>query len=237
MHINPIHDNPPPAVLTPPDYMTIEQGLWRANAGQVVQELINNSSRLSKRIDGYQWRFNSARIDIENEIRNPNNPMFAATFAKSPVNTNFAKTAAYDWLVQNLPVQIITELPKDSQNAFYVTRNGTIATVAGNSKPSKALNFSWVIGPITYYALHKYTRNSGGQQGRQLEQEEKILTNFQQATDPNKVLIVIVDGDYYTDIRYINQRIGALRNLARGNTPKSFAVHIQHVPWAIAQCP
>ena len=233
MHINPIHDIPPPAVLPLPDYATAEQIAWQTNA----TEAYRNSALVSaQRIATYVSRFGGTPAAIRAKISG--DAMFAATFAKNPVNAGFEKTVALDWLRANLNVQIVDPLSSNRDNAWFVTATGEIRRLrAGEEKPSKALNFRWVMGGITYYALHKYTPSSGGSQGRQFNEERRILTNFQQATDPNKVLIVIVDGDYYTDTRYINQRIGVLRNLANGNTPKSFAVHMQHVPWAVAQCP
>ncbi len=236
-----MHAKPPLSPLTLPDYVTAEQTAWRVNANAAYT---NNPPVSAQRIDTRIWRFgnNPATIfgNTPAAIRAKINsdPMFAATFAQSPMSTGFEKPVAHQWLTQhlNLPAPAtgapaIGTLLHD-QNALYVTDTGVITTFAGKPKPSKALNFHWNTKNLDFYALHKYTPNSGGQQGRQLEQELKILTNFQQATDPNVVLIVIVDGDYYDDIA-----MNRLRSLTKSNRPRSFAVHIQDVPWAVGLCP
>ncbi len=226
-----MHARPPLSPLTPPDYVTDEQNAWRANANAAY----TNSALVSaRRIKTYQWKFGSTPAAIRAKIQSE--PMFAATFANSPVNEAFEKPIARDWLARNLTVQIIEELPLNRDDAWFVTATGEIRKLrAGEEKPSKALNFRWVIGPITYYVLHKYTRQSGGTQDRQLAEEKKILRNFNKSVPPtnhNNVLIVIVDGKYYTDTR-----MNKLRRLASGSRPRSFAVPIQDVPWAVGLCP
>ncbi len=227
-----MHAKPPLSTLPLPDYATAEQNAWQVNAAAAQA---SNTAVSSRRIATYEWKFGYPRAVIEAEITN--NPMFAAAFSKNPVNSGFEKEVVYDWLDSNLPVQIIEKLSPNRDDAFFVTATGEIRKLRANEeKPSKALNFRWVMGGITYYALHKYTPNNGGQQGKQFNADKAILRNFNQATDPNVVLIVIVDGDYYTNTNPIS-KIEQLRNLANSNTPKSFAVHTQDVPWAISQCP
>ncbi len=233
MHINPINANPPPAVLTPPNYMTIEQGLWQANARQVRQDLNNRNANLLQRIQNYGYRFNHTQASIETEIHSSRK--FAATFAKSPSRTDFDKEEAYNWLGTNLGYHI-NKLPKRNPGVLYVAENGDITTILqGALKPSRALNFSWQERGLTFYAMHKYTRDSGGAQGNQFREAARMLENFNNPANPaniDNVLIVITDGNYYT-----NPRMNELRNLANSTRPRSFAVHIQHVPWAVAQCP
>ncbi len=222
-----MHGIPPSNQLTPPDYETAEQAEWQANA---TTAQTNSNMVSAQRIKTYEWKFGYPKNAIIAKIQT--DPMFAATFAKNPVNESFEKTVAHDWLKLNLNVQIVDKFHKGAPNSLYVTTNGDVTTFAGNLKPSKALNFRWQINGITYYALHKYSPSSGGSQRKQFEAEQEILTNFQQATDQNTVLIVIVDGDYYDNIK-----MNTLRSLTNSNRPKSFAVHMEDVPWAILQCP
>ncbi len=226
-----MHVKPPLSPLTPPDYVTDEQNAWLASANAAYT---NSTPVSARRIATYEEKFGYSPAIIKAEIAK--NPMFAATFANSPVNEAFEKPIARDWLARNLTVQIIEELPSKRDDAWFVTATGEIRKLrAGEEKPSKALNFRWVIRGITYFALHKYTRNNGGTQGRQLAEERKILRNFNKSVPPtnhDNVLIVIVDGKYYTDTR-----MNKLRRLASGSRPRSFAVHIQDVPWAVGLCP
>ncbi len=224
--------NPPilPAnVPTPPDYIALELTEWQANAAQVSIDLANRDASLLDRIKTFESTFGHTQASIEAAIAT--DPMFAATFAKSPSRADFDKREALAWLTQrlNLPV---TRLPKTGQQVLYVLDNGDIAPFTGELKPSKALTFKWIIDDITYYAVHKYTRQSGGAQKNQFTATARTLENFQNATNPNVVLIIITDGDYYTV-----QKKTLLANLENTTTPKSFAVPIQYVPWVITQCP
>ncbi len=231
-----MHAKPPLSPLTPPDYVTDEQNAWLANANAAYT---NSPPVSARRIKTYKEKFGYSTAIIKAEIAK--NPMFAATFAQSPMSAAFEKPIAQRWLTQhlNLPVPAtgapaIGTLLHD-QNALYVKDNGVITTVASKRKPSKALNFHWKTKNLDFYALHKYTPNNGGQQDTQLEQERKILENFNNSVHPenyNNVLIVIVDGKYYTDAR-----MNELRALTRSTRPRSFAVHIQDVPWAVGLCP
>ena len=230
--------------MPPPNYENLELALWQRNLSRVVQDLRNNDPGLSKKIDSFARRFNYARVDIENEIRNPNNPMFAAAFAKSPSRTDFDKRAAKTWLDNELRLQFganaqVTRLPQRGAGVLYIAENGDIRPlIAGEKKPSKALNFSWEILGITYYAMHKYTSESGGAQDTQFREEQRMLDHFNSpanTTNHNNVLIIIVDGRYYTPAKMRELRRSA--KSAPTDRPKSFAVHTRNVPWAIKQCP
>ena len=156
MHINPIHANPPPAVLPLPDYKTAEQVEWRRNARIAYR---NSNTVSTQRIETYRWKFGSNPATIRARIQNDR--MFAATFAKNPVHTGFEKIVARKWLTQYLNLPAIDILPKE-QNALYVTDTGLITTFAGKPKPSKALNFHWNTKNLDFYALHKYTPQQRG---------------------------------------------------------------------------
>ncbi len=230
--------------MPPPNYEALELALWQRNLSRVVQDLQNNKPGLSKKIDSFARRFNYARVDIENEIRNPNNPMFAAAFAKSPSRTDFDKKAAKTWLDNEIRLQFganaqVTRLPQRGTDVLYIATNGEIRTLrAGEKKPSRALNFKWEIRGITYYALHKYTSESGGAQDTHFREEQRMLDHFNSSAPPinhNNVLIIIVDGRYYTPAKMSELRRSA--RSARTVRPKSFVVHTRNVPRAIRLCP
>ncbi len=218
--------NPP---TPPPDYIAEELNEWRANARQVIPALNHRDASLLEKIKNHDTIFGGTEALIEAEIRT--NSMFAATFAKSPNRGDYDKRLANTWLNQRLNLQI-TRLPQRGAGVLYVLDNGNIAPFTGELKPSKALTFKWKIGAITYYALHKYTRQSGGAQKTQFTATARTLENFQNSGNQNEVLIVITDGDYYTQ-----QKMNVLQTKINQSRPKSFAVPIQNVPWAIAQCP
>ncbi len=221
--------------MPPPDYKALELSEWGINARQVVPDLIRRDASLLERIRIYVTKFGGTQALVEAEITR--NSMFAATFAKSPSRTGFDKKAAKTWLDQELSLHFrlnmpVTRLPQTGQGVLYVLDNGDIAPFAGDLKPSKAITFSWQINGITYYAVHKYTRQSGGAQKNQFTLTAKTLENFQNSTNQDEVLIVITDGDYYTP-----QNMAILQALRNQIRPKSFAVPIQDVVGAIRQCP
>ncbi len=221
--------------MPPPDYIAAELAEWRANFSQIIPALNNRDASLLEKIKNHDTIFGGTEALIEAEIRT--NRMFAATFTKSPSRGDYDKRLAQTWLDQELNFQFglntqVTRLPQRGTGVLYVLDNGDIAPFTGELKPSKALTFKWKIGAITYYALHKYTRQSGGAQKTQFTATARTLKNFQNATNQDKVLIVITDGDYYTPQKMAI--LQALRNQAR---PRSFAVPIEDVHLAIRQCP
>lgn len=213
---------------TPPDYEAIEANMWRKNAKQVLPDLKSDDAYLLKRIETYGQKFGYGKKKIKKEIET--NKMFAATFAKAPSRTGFHESIAAEWLRKelNLPIDV---LPKAGTNSFYITSDGVIAQVGDDErKPSKSLDFQWQVGDITFYAMHKYTREGGGAQDNQFKEMLATLQNFVRATNKKKVFIVIADGAYYT-----KSKMDELESLTRNHTPKSFAVHIEDVPQIVAQ--
>ena len=213
---------------TPPDYEAIEANMWRKNAKQVLPDLKSDDAYLLKRIETYGQKFGYGKKKIKQEIET--NKMFAATFAKAPSRTGFHESIAAEWLRKelNLPIDV---LPKAGTNSFYITSDGVIAQVSDDErKPSKSLDFQWQVGDITFYAMHKYTREGGGAQDNQFKEMLATLDNFIRATNKKKVFIVIADGAYYT-----KTKMDELKSLTRDHTPKSFAVHIEDVPQIVAQ--
>ena len=76
---------------------------------------------------------------------------------------------------------------------------------------------------------HKFTRDSGGSQDTQFKEMRELLQQFLRCPDETCILLVIVDGPYYTEARMAD-----LRRYTRAYPPRSYAVHIQDVPAALA---
>lgn len=207
----------------PPDYDAIEATMWIENSKEVITRLNEMDENILKRIQTYIDRFNYSRSDVENKIRQ--DPMFAAFFAKEPRRQSFHEIVACNWLQQALELKV-EQLPQTGKNAMYVTSDGMIMTIPKNErKPSKSLDFYWTKGTTDFYAMHKYTKEGGGNQDSQYKEMVELLQNFTRALNNKNVLFVIVDGRYYDATK-----MDKLQRLTRKTDPKSFAVHIQDVP-------
>lgn len=208
-----------------PDYENIERISWRENAREVRSRLLAKDSDLMKRISTYLDRFGYSQTEVEKKILS--DPMFAAHFAKEPRRTGLHQKEAAQWLKELDTVSEFLELPAWGSGALYVTSDGEIQSgeILKGSKPSKSLDFRWLTGSVICYAMHKYTREGGGNQDSQYKEMRDILRNFQSCSDQGCMLIVIVDGPYYTQ-----QKMKDLRNYVRSSPPKSYALHLGEVP-------
>ena len=196
--------------------------MWQRNAQEVVSQLQSRDRYLLRQIETYIGRFGYEKSAVEDKIMK--DPMFAANFSREPRRQGFHETIAAEWLKeQSLDITI---LPKSGNNALYITRDGMIIKLPeGEQRPSKSLDFCWTYNSITFYAMHKYTKEGGGNQDNQFKEMVGLLHSFLGASNPSNALIVIVDGPYYTE-----RRMCELISQTRTNPPMSFATPIQGVP-------
>ncbi len=208
----------------PPDYDSIERKAWLENAEEVPKRLSSNDKDLLKRVRTYIDRFRYPESNVKDKIQH--DPMFAAHFAKEPRRQSLHERVAADWICNLNAVKEFESLPKSGREALYITSDGEV--MRGNeirSRPSKSLDFKWKTGATTCYAMHKYTREGGGNQDSQYKEMLALLKLFLNCRDKSLILIVIVDGPYYTEAK-----MSELTHSTRDHPPKSFAVHIESVP-------
>ncbi len=103
----------------------------------------------------------------------------------------------------------------------------------GKKLPGKSLDFSWKTGDKTFYAMHKYTAESGGSQDQQFGEMLELMKRFTSCQNQDVVLLIIVDGEYYQ--KNDQERLEKLRHLQRGKLPRSFALSINEIPHLISQ--
>ena len=205
----------------PPDYDAIERERWSDNLNEVDSRLQADDSYIAKRIDTFVGRFGFAVSDVKAKIRGDR--MFAAHFAIEPRRQGLHETAAAEWIKELSEIEDFRVLPKAGKNALYVTTDGYIRT---GMKSGKSLDFMWRVGDTQFYAAHKYTKESGGNQDSQFIEMQGLLEHFQRGTEqPEVVLVVIVDGPYYTEAR-----MPLLRRLVRDRAPRSYAMPIEELP-------
>ena len=212
----------------PPDYDAIEREEWRKNALLVSEELDTKSERLTKRILLFISRFGFTKSDVEDKINTDS--MFAAHFAKEPRRTGIHEKLAADW-VKSLPiVEQFRVLPKGGSGAIYITSDGNIHHGELSNRPGKSLDFVWKTGAKTCYAMHKFTKEGGGNQDSQYKEMVAILRNFQSCNDTTCALFIIVDGPYYRA-----SKMSELRNGTRTHPPKSYVLPIEELPEVLGQ--
>lgn len=211
----------------PPDYDAIEQRMWRNNAQDLPQRLRTNEKNLLKRIATFISRFGFPESDVRDKIRSDD--MFASHFAIEPRRQSFHEDIAAEWLDELDEIRNFQNLPSRGKKAYYITSDGEIRQ-GMKPAPSKSLDFTWITGNTRFYAAHKYTKESGGNQDSQFNEMRSLLEHYMKGMATNTVLIVIVDGAYYTP-----QRMSELHRFVRTNPPQSFAVPIQDVPSILAE--
>ena len=217
--------------LQPPDWDSEEKKMWKENHAEVAVEVEERAERLMKRVALFVWRFDYKEKDVVAKIRH--DEMFAAWFAKEPRRQSPHERIAAEYL-QKFPELIgFKRLPQSGKNALYVNSDGEIRMgedIQGG-KPSKALDFAWKTpNGISCYASHKYTREGGGNQDSQFNEQLNLLKHFFARSTNDSALFVICDGPYYN-----NQRMQTLSANCRTFSPLSFAVHIEEVPGLMAQ--
>jgi hypothetical protein len=206
----------------PPNYDEIERKRWSANAKQVLNRLRDGEKNLLKRIATFIDRFGFPEADVKEKIRSDS--MFAAHFAMEPRRQGIHEKMAAQWIQDLDEVQDFKTLPKSGQRAYYITSDGEIR-LGMKPAPSKSLDFLWKTGDTTFYAAHKYTKEGGGNQDSQFIEMRNLLQHFMTGVATDSVLMVIVDGPYYTE-----NRMKDLRRFARTTAPCSYAIPIQDVP-------
>ncbi len=212
----------PPELKPPPDYEEENRLMFLQNASEVLRELERRDENLMKRITTFSERFDFSLKDVIEKIRN--DKMFSYTFAKEPRRTNFHEKLASQWLQEIELVEDFRVLPKRGNKSYYVNGDGKVINDSSYTK-SKSIDFTWRTGNTTCYAMHKYTKHSGGDQDNQFAEMEALLRRFLQCEDKSCILVVIVDGAYYTE-----SKMETLQHITRAYAPKSYAVHIQDVP-------
>lgn len=217
--------------VLPPDWDTIEQGMWRSNAADVAEEATGESERLMKRVELFVWRFGYSRDDVLNKVKT--DPMFASWFAKEPRRQSPHEQIAADYLKAFPEIRCFVRLKQTGGEALYLNRDGEIIPKSAlqGDRPSKALDFEWKSpSGVRCLASHKYTKEGGGNQDSQFREQRTLLSHFQSRSANNTALFVICDGPYYND-----ERMKTLRMQCRTVPPMSFATHIEDVPGLVSR--
>lgn len=211
----------------PPDYEAIARTETRRNHAEVRTEARERTPRIMARATKFS---NDFGYTVDEVLANAiNDEMFAATLAKSPGRTGIHERIASGWIREIPGIEDFEVLSKSGTNAIKVSSDGFL--VSGRQTrdmPGKSLDFKWVCGGRTYYAMHKYSKQSGGTQNSQSNEMRDLMIRFQRCTDESIALVVIVDGGYY---QHNNQeKLRELMQQERDRPPISKALSIGDLP-------
>ena len=206
----------------PPDYVAIERVKWLSASKNVSADDDRVRKAASAFADRFDYKLNSVieKISVDR--------MFAAWFAKTPSKTGLHESIAGAW-IKDLPnVSSFCHLPKGGINSVKIDSDGNLRGGTEPGVPGKSLDFSWVSSRQKYYAMHKYTKESGGSQDNQFLEMRDLLVRFQPSVVAEFTLVVIVDGEYYQ--RNDCAKIKILSQYERKTAPISKALTIGDLP-------
>lgn len=201
--------------------------MWAKSAKEVSKEVKEPSDRLTYRVLTFISRFGFLKEDVLKKIQQDD--MFAAHFAKEPRRTGLHEKMAARWIEKLSSVKNFVVLPKTGAGSIKISSDGKIACWPNsNGLPGKTLDFRWCTGDVTFYAMHKYTKEGGGNQDSQFQEMIEVMKKFLLCVEQKTVLAIIVDGNYYRDKG--NSKLSKLKKLEKTNTPESYATPIEGLP-------
>ena len=206
----------------PPDWEKIERNEWLKSRDEVTEELRKNAPRVEEAAASFAERFGYSVESVLDKMGQ--DEMFAAAFAKQPGRTKLHERVAAEWIAGLPEVSDFISLPTHGKGSIKIDSDGNLRPGAGKEVPGKSLDFQWKSGGKTYYAMHKYTKESGGAQDNQFHEMKELMRRFHHCSDTNITLVVIVDGEYYQ--RSNRSRLRELKRHQRDRPPISKALPI-----------
>lgn len=179
----------------PPDWEAIERGEWLKSRDEVTKELRANAPRVKEVAATFAGKFGYSVKSVMDKMSRDD--MFAAAFAKQPGRTGLHERVAAKWIAELPEVTGFQSLPKRGVDSIKIDSDGNLRRNAGKEVPGKTLDFQWMSGGKIYYAMHKYTKASGGAQDNQFHEMLELMKRFHPCSDTSITLVVIVDGEYY----------------------------------------
>lgn len=184
------------------------------NVVRVTRDLESGASHLVKKIRSFSEQFGFDENDVRKKIRE--DKMFRAQFAIDPRKQNTDRKTALNWMKER-GMSGIKMLPKTGINAKYIGGKGGICTgkkSKGKNGALKSLDFCWTAEDATFYIMHKRTTDSGGAQGNVKIVVEQAIKVFSKSTQRGAALVVLLDGDYWTD-----EKLDDIKQYARAKEP------------------
>ena len=210
--------------VSPPDYEEAVRRASRLNARRVGPALERSDNWIYEKVRDFAETFGFEESEVVSRMRS--DPMLAAKFAKKPNRQRIHLSEAAPWISERDLVDDFRALKLFGNDALYVGRNGCITDRAARGRAPRALSFMWTTGETEFYALHDFTKESGGSQNARFREIRQVMRYFQRGGESAEVaLVVITDGEYYT-----SEKIQELRALVRESPPLSYVCPIEELP-------
>jgi len=179
------------------EYENAIQNKNRENANAVPNEL--HTPTFKKKINNFCKRHGFCENDVIDIIKSESKAgeIVRAFFAKDPKKQNIFEKMACEF-IEAMGVDEFENLPN---NELIVT-NGAVMDrktfkSKGGTAQAKTIDFKWKYKGATFYASHKYTKESGGAQDNQYKDLQAFIKDANHTTLDNTYFIVIADGPYY----------------------------------------
>lgn len=123
-----------------------------------------------------------------------NDQVVAACFATDPNTQNLYQEIAADFIKKISSVKWLA----GPVTGLYVIQGKVLSPNTETTlSQKKSIDFHWMYGDKHIYAMHKFTKHSGGAQKKQYGDLQTFLEDGSKVSDPNCVFISIADGPYY----------------------------------------
>ena len=176
------------------------------------------------------------RKAVEDKIRTDD--MFRWCFVKDPKKQNIYRDLAASY-IRSIPQ--VTSFVRLKAGERLIC-GGTVmsreeAKKRGANPSPKPIDFQWKTGKHTVYASHKYTKESGGAQGKQYHELHSFIDDANHSNLKATAFIAIADGPHYdsTDSIRGKTRIESLRQAC--NRTSVFACRMEELQGILARLP
>ena len=200
---------------------------YKANVNFAGQHLVEG--KLDNKINNFCTLFGFDKNLVISEIKR--SKVVKAIFAINPNKQNFYEKQAGQWIKSMNNVENFKNLPN---RALWIVNGGVVSKEekekSGSIAQAKTIDFKWECAGKTFYASHKYTKESGGSQGSQYKDLRSFIIEANKSVRKDIFFIAIADGEYYNqlDKEAEVKRIQRLENEAN-NTVRVYACTINEL--------
>jgi hypothetical protein len=172
---------------------------YKEQLAQNLQEVLSslNTPEMKLKIQNWAEKFNYSYDTIVEKIKT--DPIFKCVFAKDPAKQNLYQKLAANYIEKLPNVSNFEILPQGGNKARYLIEGKLFSgkELSNASKNTKSIDFTWKVGIYSFYASHKYTKDSGGAQDNQYFDIQNFLKHARDNNYNKYIFIAICDGEYY----------------------------------------
>lgn len=178
-----------------PNYKKEYKERVQKNLQNVLKELETKDMKL--KISNWSNKFGYSFDEIKKKVID--DEIFRCLFAKDPAKQNFYQKLASQYIRSLNIVKNFKVLPAGGKNAIYLTKGKIFKgeSLKKQPKDTKSIDFTWNCKDYIFYASHKYTEKSGGDQDNQYKDIQDFPNHARDCHEKNTIFLAICDGDYY----------------------------------------